>query len=67
MKTYEVHFDGLIRPNHNFSGLAFGNLASERNALNNLFDPAFANKCKTCLEQLTSLLGLGHYYDFQRG
>lgn len=34
MNAYEVNFDGLIGPNHNYSGLAFGNLASSRNALN---------------------------------
>jgi succinylarginine dihydrolase len=27
-KVYEVNFDGLIGPTHNFSGLAFGNQAS---------------------------------------
>lgn len=30
--TYEVNFDGLIGPTHNYAGLAFGNLASDRNA-----------------------------------
>jgi succinylarginine dihydrolase len=34
MTAYEVNFDGLIGPNHNYSGLAFGNLASSRNARN---------------------------------
>jgi len=27
-KTYEVNFDGLIGPTHNFAGLAYGNTAS---------------------------------------
>ena len=27
-KAYEVNFDGLIGPTHNYSGLAYGNLAS---------------------------------------
>src|SRR5437870_3916107 len=31
MKTVEVNFDGLPGPTHNYSGLAEGNLASERN------------------------------------
>ena len=30
--TYEVNFDGLIGPSHNYSGLSFGNLASVSNA-----------------------------------
>lgn len=30
-KTYEVNFDGLVGPSHNYSGLAFGNVASEKN------------------------------------
>ena len=34
MRAFEVNFDGLIGPNHNYSGLAFGNLASSRNAKN---------------------------------
>ncbi len=31
VKTYEVNFDGLIGPTHNYAGLSFGNLASDRN------------------------------------
>ncbi len=27
-KTYEVNFDGIVGPTHNFSGLSFGNVAS---------------------------------------
>jgi len=34
MKHYEVNFDGLIGPTHNYSGLALGNLASAKNAKN---------------------------------
>lgn len=30
-KFFEVNFDGLVGPTHNHSGLAFGNLASEKN------------------------------------
>lgn len=30
-KTLEVNFDGLIGPSHNYAGLSFGNLASEKN------------------------------------
>jgi succinylarginine dihydrolase len=30
-KSYEVNFDGLVGPTHNYSGLSFGNVASEVN------------------------------------
>jgi len=29
--TVEVNFDGLVGPTHNYAGLSYGNLASERN------------------------------------
>ena len=32
MTTYEVNFDGLIGPTHNYAGLSFGNIASAKNA-----------------------------------
>jgi len=32
MRHYEVNFDGLIGPTHNYSGLSFGNVASLSNA-----------------------------------
>lgn len=32
MNTYEVNFDGLVGPSHNYSGLAFGNKASKQHA-----------------------------------
>jgi succinylarginine dihydrolase len=31
MKVYEVNFDGLIGPTHNYSGLSYGNIASTTN------------------------------------
>ena len=31
-QTCDVNFDGIPGPTHNYSGLAHGNLASERNA-----------------------------------
>lgn len=31
MQTFEVNFDGLIGPTHNYAGLSFGNVASETN------------------------------------
>ena len=32
LKSQEVNFDGLVGPTHNYSGLAAGNVASERSA-----------------------------------
>jgi succinylarginine dihydrolase len=32
MKHYEVNFDGLVGPTHNYAGLSFGNVASVNNA-----------------------------------
>jgi len=32
-KSYEVNFDGLIGPSHNYGGLSHGNVASKSNAL----------------------------------
>ena len=31
MNDWEVNFDGLVGPTHNYSGLSFGNVASEVN------------------------------------
>src|SRR2546425_9730942 len=31
--AYEVNFDGLVGPTHNYSGLSYGNLASEKHRL----------------------------------
>ena len=31
MRAYEVNFDGLVGPTHNYSGLSFGNIASAKN------------------------------------
>lgn len=33
MKAYEVNFDGLVGPTHNYGGLSFGNIASASHAL----------------------------------
>lgn len=41
MNVYEVNFDGLVGPNHNYAGLAAGNMASTANALS-LSNPAAA-------------------------
>ncbi|MEM9101925.1 MAG: N-succinylarginine dihydrolase [Pseudomonadota bacterium] len=32
MKAFEVNFDGLVGPSHNYSGLSTGNVASEKHA-----------------------------------
>jgi succinylarginine dihydrolase len=32
MKTVEANFDGLVGPSHNYAGLAYGNVASAKNA-----------------------------------
>ncbi|MGF1759215.1 N-succinylarginine dihydrolase [Photobacterium sagamiensis] len=34
MKACEANFDGLVGPTHNYSGLSFGNVASEKNQAN---------------------------------
>ncbi|MBV1787048.1 N-succinylarginine dihydrolase [Marinobacterium sp. D7] len=31
MNAFEANFDGLVGPTHNYSGLSFGNIASDRN------------------------------------
>lgn len=35
--------------------------------LDDLADPEFVNECRTALDELTQILGLGSVYDFQRG
>jgi len=34
MKAYEVNFDGIVGPTHNYSGLSFGNVASLNHKMN---------------------------------
>lgn len=34
MKAFEANFDGLVGPTHNYSGLSFGNVASQNNQAN---------------------------------
>lgn len=34
MKAFEANFDGLVGPTHNYSGLSFGNVASQSNGAN---------------------------------
>lgn len=61
MSAYEVNFDGLIGPNHNYSGLAFGNLASSRNA-KNASSPKLA--ALQGLEKMRTLHKLGYRQGF---
>ncbi len=32
MKSYEVNFDGLVGPTHNYGGLSYGNVAPRATA-----------------------------------
>ncbi len=61
MSVFEVNFDGLIGPNHNYSGLAFGNLASSRNAqlASNPREAALQG-----LEKMRTLVKLGYRQGF---
>lgn len=43
MSAYEVNFDGLVGPTHNYSGLSFGNIASE-SSLKDISNPKLAAK-----------------------
>lgn len=43
MAAYEVNFDGLVGPTHNYSGLSFGNIASEQ-SLKDISNPKLAAK-----------------------
>ena len=43
MKAQEVNFDGLVGPTHNYSGLAVGNLASQR-SIHSVSNPKAAAK-----------------------
>ena len=61
MSALEINFDGLIGPNHNYSGLAFGNLASSRNA-NNTSRPKQA--AIQGLEKMRTLINLGYKQGF---
>lgn len=56
MKHYEVNFDGLVGPTHNYAGLSFGNVASLSNA-QNVSNPREA--AKQGLAKMKSLRDLG--------
>ncbi len=57
----EVNFDGLIGPNHNYAGLAFGNLASEKNAQQASYPKKAALEG---LEKMRKLIKLGFKQGF---
>lgn len=61
MKFYEANFDGLIGPNHNYAGLAAGNLASAKNA-KHVSQPKQA--ALEGLEKMRTLLRLGYQQGF---
>ncbi|WP_105259081.1 N-succinylarginine dihydrolase [Pseudoalteromonas sp. T1lg88] len=58
MSYYEVNFDGLVGPTHNFAGLSYGNIASKSNA-NKVANPRQA--ALQGLEKMWSLVQLGLY------
>lgn len=52
MSAYEVNFDGLVGPTHNYAGLSFGNVASTKNKA------AVANPLKAALQGLDKMKSL---------
>ncbi len=55
MKSYEVNFDGLIGPTHNYGGLSHGNVASKNNALKVAYPKQAALQGLQKMQQLRSL------------
>ncbi|QFI55160.1 N-succinylarginine dihydrolase [Aeromonas simiae] len=56
MKHFEVNFDGLVGPTHNYAGLSYGNVASQNNA-NEASNPREA--VKQGLAKMKALTELG--------
>ncbi|KZE27265.1 N-succinylarginine dihydrolase [Crenobacter luteus] len=56
MNAYEVNFDGLVGPTHNYSGLSYGNVASTGNQ-NAVSNPKLA--AKQGLAKMKALADLG--------
>lgn len=52
MKNFEVNFDGLVGPTHNYAGLSFGNVASSNNA------NAISNPKEAALQGLAKMKAL---------
>ncbi len=60
MNAYEVNFDGLVGPSHNYAGLSYGNIASENNKSN------YANPKQAALQGLEKMKQL-HDLGFKQG
>lgn len=58
---YEVNFDGLIGPSHNYAGLSVGNLASQKNAQHSSQPKQAALQG---LEKMRTLITLGYQQGF---
>jgi len=56
VSAYEVNFDGLVGPTHNFAGLSFGNIASSKHASQQSNPKAAALQG---LEKMKALLDMG--------
>ncbi|WP_443691880.1 N-succinylarginine dihydrolase [Pseudomonas sp.] len=52
MKSYEVNFDGLVGPTHNYGGLSYGNVASQSNS------QQFSNPREAALQGLAKMKAL---------
>ncbi|MFT7246851.1 MAG: succinylarginine dihydrolase [Candidatus Azotimanducaceae bacterium] len=61
MDSYEVNFDGLIGPTHNYSGLSHGNLASQSHAAMVSYPKAAALQG---IGKMRSLIALGYRQGF---
>jgi len=55
-RSIEYNFDGLVGPTHNYSGLSFGNIASQHNA-GTVANPKLA--AKQGLQKMLTLMNLG--------
>ncbi|MBF0276719.1 MAG: N-succinylarginine dihydrolase [SAR324 cluster bacterium] len=53
MEAFEVNFDGLVGPTHNYGGLSFGNLSSSKHAL------SFSNPKEAAKQGLAKMKWLG--------
>jgi len=60
MTAYEVNFDGLVGPTHNYSGLSYGNVASESN------EKQSSNPKEAALQGLEKMKAL-HDLGFKQG
>lgn len=56
MPAYEMNFDGLVGPTHNYGGLSYGNVASQNNS-QTLSSPRQA--AKQGLAKMKALMDMG--------